>query len=102
MEVVEIYNNIYETVVIGSNTIFLGVTEKDYFLSYESLTVESAQDLVENYFNFKGRDGAPKVIDVDLDNITHGIKITINVEYDKDTNREPASIPPFLNAWRQN
>lgn len=101
MEVIELYNNVYETVVKGSNTIFLGVTEEDYFLSYDSLTVEAAQDLVENYFNFKGRDGTPKVIDVDLNNITHGIKITIKVEYDKETNREPASIPPYLNAWKQ-
>ena len=95
------YNNIYETVVKGSNTMFLGVAEADYFLSYDSLTVEAAQDLVENYFNFKGRDGAPKVIDVDQDNITHGIKITIKIEYDKETNREPSSVPPFLSAWRQ-
>ena len=51
------YSDIYEIVSDTSNTVSLVIHEKDYFLSYEDLTKENAQDLAENYFKFKGRDG---------------------------------------------
>jgi hypothetical protein len=95
------YNNIYETVVKGSNTMFLGISEEDYFLSYENLDNNSAQDLVNKYFRFKGRDGAPNVLDVDFDSVTHNVKITVEVNYDEENKAEPTNIPNFFSKWRQ-
>jgi hypothetical protein len=95
------YSSIYETVVRGSNTVFLNIPEDEYFLSYENLNRENVQDLVENYFKFRGRDGAPLVADINVDSITNRIKVTIDVDYETETKIEPASTPNYLSAWRE-
>lgn len=92
------FNSIFETVVRGSNVIFLVLSEEDYFLSYESLSLDSTQELVDNYFKFRGRDGAPRVTDVDLDKSTHKVKIMVKVDYEKEHEMEPMSITEFTNT----
>lgn len=91
------FNSIFETVVKGSNTIFLVLSEDDYFLSYESLSIDSAQELVNNYFKFRGKDGVPHVVDMDFDAATHRIKLTVDVDYERDYKLEPMSIIEFTN-----
>lgn len=76
------YSSIHEVVREGSDTVLLAIPEQEYFLSYESLTLESAQELVENYFKYRGRDGIPKVTDVDFNSITRSVKITVGVTYE--------------------
>jgi hypothetical protein len=88
----EMYNSIFETVEKGSNTMHLVVSDEDYFLSYESLSEEATQDLVNNYFKFRGRDGVPRVVDVDHDRDRNRIKITIDVDYEREYKLEPMSI----------
>lgn len=95
------YSSIYEAVSGDSNTVYLSVPEDDYFISYDNLSRENVQDLVENYFKFTGRDGLPVIADIDVDANTHKINITVDVDYDRDTKIEPASAPHYLAQWRE-
>lgn len=94
------YNDIYEIVSDTSNTVNLVIHEKDFFLSYDDLNKENAQDLVENYFKFKGRDGVPVVADIDYNQQTRRIQITVDMDYDRASKLEPASAPDFINKNR--
>jgi hypothetical protein len=101
VEVDTMYSSIFETVLKGSNKVFLGIPEEDYFLTYENLDKESAQDLVINYFKYTGRDGIPEVKEIEKDPTTHRIVISIDVDHNRDTKLEPASTPHYLGAWRE-
>ncbi|MDP4089520.1 MAG: hypothetical protein Q8930_09660 [Bacillota bacterium] len=94
------YRDIYEIVSNGSNTINLVVHEDDYFLSYDDLSKENVQDLVENYFRFIGRDGIPVVADIDRNANTKRIQIRVDMDYGRDFKFEPASSPDMLNVNR--
>lgn len=96
------YSSIHEVVSEGSDTIILAIPEKEYFLSYESLTIEAAQELVENYFKYKGRDGVPTVMDVDFNSNTRNVKITVDMRYDRDYKILPLDIghPIYAEAKR--
>lgn len=94
------YNDIYEIVTNDSNTVNLVIHEKDFFLSYDEINKENVQDLVENYFRFKGRDGIPVVADIDYNQQTRRIQVTVDMDYDRDFKLEPASAPDFLNKNR--
>lgn len=94
------YDNIFETVVKGSNTIFLDVPEKDYFFSYDTLSPKSAQELTDNYFKTRAKDGVPKVKDIDFDGSTHRVKILLEVEYNREHKLESYNIPDSLNIHR--
>jgi hypothetical protein len=94
------FENIFETVVKGSNTIFLDIPEEDYFFSYDTLSPKSAQELTNNYFKTKAKDGVPKVTDVDFDSSTHRVKILLEVDYNRDYKLEQYNIPDALNVNR--
>jgi hypothetical protein len=100
-EVDRMYNSIYETVIKGSNTVFLDLPEKEYFAAYDNLSRENVQDLVENYFDFKGRDGNPLVADINVDAITHRIRVTVDVDHNSKTKIESLTTPHHLANWRQ-
>jgi hypothetical protein len=94
------YEDIFETIVLGSNTIFLDIPEKDYFLSYEDLSMASAEEITENYFKTKGKEGVPTVKNIEHDTTTHMVKISIDVIFDRPSNFEAFKIPDSLN-WRR-
>lgn len=94
------YRDIYEIVSSDSKTVNLVLHEDDYFLSYDNLSRENVQDLVENYFRFTGRDGIPVVADIDQNVTNHRIQITVDMDYDRDFKMEPASTPDMLNVNR--
>jgi hypothetical protein len=96
------FNSIFETVIKGSNTIFLDLSEEDYKLSYDSVSIESAQDLIETYFKDKGKDGMPKVKDIKLNSSTHNIEITAVVNQNTDNHIKPYKVPDTLNINRKN
>ena len=96
------FDSIFETVIKGSNTIFLDLPEVDYNLSYESVSIESAQDLIENYFKNRGKDGLPEVKDVNLNLFTHNIEITAVVNQNIENNLKPYEVPDSLNINRKN
>lgn len=83
------YTDIHEVVNEGSDRILLAIPEKEYFLSYESLTIESAQDLVENYFKYRGREGIPKVTNVDFNSNARSVKIVVDMKYDGEDDALP-------------
>ena len=94
------FDNIFETVVKGSNTIFLDIPEKDYFFSYNTISPKSAQDLTDNYFKMKSKDGIPHVVDINFDALTHRVKIILEVEYVRQHKLEHYNIPDSLNINR--
>lgn len=77
------FENVFETVIRGSNTIFLNIPENDYFLNYKDIDIESAEEITGNYFDVKGKDGIPHVKNVDFDSSTHKVKIAVDVEKDR-------------------
>lgn len=95
------YEDIFETIVLGSNTIFLDIPEKDYFLSYEDLSMASAEEITENYFKTKRKDGVPTVRDIEHDTTTHMVKISIDVSFNKQSTFESFKTPDSLNMKRR-
>ena len=92
--------NIFETVVKGSNTIFLDVNEEDYYLSYDTINKKAAEDITNNYFRLKQRDGVPDIVDISEDKFTHTIKITVEVDSRNDSKVKPYIVPDSLNISR--
>ena len=95
------FENIFETVIKGSNTEFLNIPEEDYFLSYDSITYDAAEDITQNYFSMKGKDGEPKVIDISFDSNAHVVKIALEVHYERNHKLEPLNVPDMLNIRRK-
>jgi len=95
------FDNIFETVVRGSNTVFLDIPESDYFFSYESLSIENAQELADDYFVTRARDGVPHVKDITFDASIHRVKIIIEVEHNRENKLDHYQIPDFLNTTRE-
>ncbi|MCY6354839.1 hypothetical protein [Clostridium sp. ZS2-4] len=72
-------DNIFETIIVGSNTEFLDIPEKDFFLKYENLDKKSAKDLTDSYFSMMKKDVTSHIKDIKIDNLTHRVNITIEV-----------------------
>lgn len=92
--------NIFETIIKGSSTEFLDVPEDDYFLCYEGVSMECAEDIVKNYFDMKAKDGIPHVKDIEYNSATHKVKITVEVEQSGDKEIHAREIPDVLNINR--
>lgn len=72
-------DNVFETVVIGSNTQFLDIPQKDFFSNYEKLDIKTAQNFTEKYFNMKGKEGIPCVKDIKVDDTVENVKIVVDI-----------------------
>lgn len=94
--------NIFETDVIGSNIVFLNIPEEDYFLSYESVTKDAAQEITKTYFLMRGREGIPNVKEIEFDEPSHRVKITLEVNENKEANSRGYAVPDYLNITRNN
>ncbi|MCY6371839.1 hypothetical protein [Clostridium ganghwense] len=81
-------DNIFETIVVGSNTEFLDIPEKDFFLNYDKVDEESAQDLADKYFAMREKEGIPHAKDIKMDNSTHRVKITVEVHKNRKEKSE--------------
>ncbi|MDF2502864.1 MULTISPECIES: hypothetical protein [Clostridium] len=93
--------DIFETVKEGSNTIFLDIPKEDFLFKYNDLNRGSAQNLVDNYFKEKGRDGIPQVKEISCDDHKGTMKITVDVNYNRDFKLEEYKIPDSLNEARK-
>lgn len=100
MEVLILFEDIFETVIKGSNTIFLDVNEADYYLSYNTINRNAAEEITNNYFRLKQKDGVPEIVDITEDKFTHTIKITIQVDSLSDSKLKPYIVPDSLNVTR--
>lgn len=74
------FQNIFQTVIMGSNTIFLDIPQMEYFSQYDSLTKESAEDIAKKYFTMKGKEGTPHIKEMEVDSGTRKIKLTLEVD----------------------
>lgn len=94
--------NIFETSIMGSNIVYLNIPEEDYFISYEAVTREAAEEITKTYFLLRGREGIPEVRNVDFDEPSHRIKITLEVRENKEHNSRGYAVPDSLNITRNN
>lgn len=94
--------NIIEKTVVGSNTVQLNIREEDYFLSYERITRDAAEDITRNYFLLKTRDGIPEVKDIEFDEPRHRVIITLEVRENVDSHKTGYAVPDSLNITRNN
>ena len=97
---IAVFENIFETVVKGSSTIFLDVNEDDYFFSYDSISKEAAEEITNNYFRMKQKDGSPRILDVTHDNFSHTVKITVEVDQNGKRKAGTYIVPDALNVQR--
>lgn len=74
--------NIFETKVIGSNTIFLDIPEQEYFISYNNLSERAAQEITYNYFKIRNKTGIPHVKRIHAIPNIHNVEIIIEIEKD--------------------
>lgn len=99
---VKMINNIFETTVVGSNTVYLNIPEEDYFLSYDSITRSAAEEITKTYFLLRSRDGIAEVRDIEFDEPSHRVKITLEVKENTGFSRPGYTVPDSLNATRNN
>lgn len=74
--------NIFETKVIGSNTIFLDIPEGDYFNNYNNLSEKAAEEITCNYFKIRNRTGIPHVKHILSIPKNHNVEIIVEIEND--------------------
>ncbi len=72
--------NIFETVVKGSNTVFLDIPSEEYFLYYDRLNKKSADNIVKDYFINKGSKKDAEVMDVGYNEYTKSIQILAKLQ----------------------
>jgi len=74
--------NIFETKVIGSNTIFLDIPEEEYFINYSNLSKKVAEEITYSYFKERNKTGIPHVKHIHAIPNIHNVEIVIEVEKD--------------------
>lgn len=94
-------DNVLETVTFGSNTVFLNLQKEEFLFMYDNLDRDSAQNLVDNYFREKGRDGIPYVRELSLDSYTDTVKITVEVNHNRNFKLDSYQTPDSLNVKRK-
>jgi hypothetical protein len=94
--------NMVETDIINTNTVYLSIPEQDYFFSYDSVTIDAAEEITRNYFLMRGREGRPTVKDISFDEPLHRVKITLEVEQDYETDKKGYAVPTHLDITRNN
>lgn len=94
--------NIVETDIFGSNTVYLNIPEEDYFLSYDSITRAAAEEITTNYFLMRGREGIPEVRDIKFNEPLHSIRITLEVKEQEGSYKEGFAFPTHLDITRNN
>lgn len=94
--------NIVETDITGTNTVFLNIPEEDYFISYESVSREAAEEITKNFFLMRGREGIPEVKDIEFNEPLHSIRITLDVKEQDISHKTGYAVPTHLDITRNN
>ncbi|SKA94798.1 hypothetical protein SAMN05443428_11662 [Caloramator quimbayensis] len=84
------YNNVLEK-RIKKNDIYeitIQIPEDDYFNSYESLTRDSAAEILQNYLKYHHDDGKPDDIEIHHNKNAHIVNINANLHYLDNNHRE--------------
>lgn len=74
------FEGIFETIVMGSDTVFLDLPQEEYISKYNTLDFDTAQNLAEKYFESKGEKVVPEVQDFFVNEDIHRIKITVQLK----------------------
>lgn len=94
------YDDVFENVTDNSDIVFLDMKKEDFMSKYDSVGKDSAQDLVNNYFKVKSKDGIPEVTDVAVDSNGGRVRIVVHVNYDRDEKLYAYTVPDSLNIDR--
>lgn len=90
------FDNVYETILKGSETIFLQVPEEQFNFSYDHISIRNSQDFANNYFTVKSKDGIPNVENVYLNESTHMVTMAVKVDYNVSQKRYNYEIPDTI------
>lgn len=90
------FDNVYETILKGSDTIFLQVPEEEYNFSYDHISIRNSQDFANNYFTVKSKDGMPYVENVYLNESTQMVTMAVKVNYNVPDKRYNYEIPDTI------
>lgn len=74
------FKDVFETVIMGSTTVYLNIPDDEYFINYGEINNTAAEEIANNYFYLKGRNVIPLVEDIDYDASIHNIKINVKVQ----------------------
>ncbi|WP_251861849.1 hypothetical protein [Clostridium sp. Marseille-Q2269] len=72
--------NIFETVVKGSNTVFLDIPSEQYFSCYDKLDKKSADNIVRDYFISKGNKKDAEAMNIKYNDYTKSIQILAKLQ----------------------
>ncbi|WP_040211323.1 hypothetical protein [Clostridium polynesiense] len=90
------FNNVYEAILKGSDTIFLQVPEADFNFNYDHISIRNSQDFADNYFAVKSKDGIPHVKNAYLNESTHMVVIAVQVDYNVQLYRNNYTVPDTI------
>jgi hypothetical protein len=94
--------NIIERTMPGTNTVYLNIPEEDFFLSYETVTMDAAKEIAQTYFLYRTRDGFFDVKNIDFYEPHHRVTITLEVRENEGEPRPGFAFPSHLNTVRNN
>jgi hypothetical protein len=94
--------NIIETDIFGSNIVYLNIPEEDYFLSYEDVTKEAAEEITKTFFLMRGREGIPEVKSIEFIEPLHSVRITLDVKKQEGSYKTGYAVPTHLDITKNN
>ncbi|SKA75522.1 hypothetical protein SAMN05428976_102130 [Clostridium sp. USBA 49] len=94
--------NIIETDIFGSNIVYLNIPEEDYFLSYEDVTKEAAEEITKTFFLMRGREGIPEVKNIEFIEPLHSVRITLDVKKQEGSYKTGYAVPTHLDITKNN
>ncbi|MGL5379971.1 hypothetical protein [Clostridium sp.] len=72
----------------GKYNLTLEVSEAAYFATYDNVDLKSGEELVRNYLRGSSDDACFNNIEIKYNENRHTVKITAELEYDKDIHRD--------------
>ncbi|GAA0747421.1 hypothetical protein [Clostridium oceanicum] len=90
-------NNVFGTIIKGSNIVFLDIPYEDYFSKYHELDKDSASNLTTDYFTNKGKDIIPDIVDIEYDDYENKVKITAKINKSFENEGSNINYPHILN-----
>ncbi|TDT51117.1 hypothetical protein [Fonticella tunisiensis] len=85
----------------GLYELTLQIPEDEYFSVYDTVTIESAQDILQQFLDYHQDDGRPDEVDINYNKNGHVVNITANLHYIGNEHTEPRHTPNRLTASRR-
>ena len=84
----------------GLYELTLQIPEDEYFSIYDTVTIESAHDILTNFLDYHQDDGRPNGVDIRHNKNGHIVNITADLHYTGNEHTEPRHTPNRLTATR--